>query len=269
MGLSEEGEPFIFLQSTPRNPRIRIMKTTSTGYWTFFCNPKIWQIDAFLHSGETEDTFKIQEWQEEFFQPGQLGVIRVGNDSRNLAELAGKTRLKPRIYALVEITSTPRLLPESETYYLHFNKKRHQSVLRVEIKYLKNLIDNPLTFDNIRHDEALATDPYLLKGFQGSSMPLQENAFKRVVEMLDDDFSFEHQGLKETTEIKKVVRKRVLGHIPDFAEGYCFESRKLLSEAGVHRPTQAGISGGHKEGADSIVLSGGSMVRSLFAKQAI
>lgn len=50
---------------------------------------------------------------------------------------------------------------------------------------------------------------------------------------------------------------RVFGKIAGVPEGSVFESRLELSRAGVHRPTQAGISGTGKEGADSIVLAGG------------
>lgn len=50
---------------------------------------------------------------------------------------------------------------------------------------------------------------------------------------------------------------RIFGEIAGIPEGTIFESRLELSRAGVHRPTQAGISGTGKEGADSIVLSGG------------
>ena len=49
------------------------------------------------------------------------------------------------------------------------------------------------------------------------------------------------------------VSGRVFGHIPGHPEGSRFESRAELSEAGVHRPTVAGISGSEREGADSIV----------------
>jgi len=51
--------------------------------------------------------------------------------------------------------------------------------------------------------------------------------------------------------------ERVFGHIEGLPEGKRFESRAELSEAGVHRPLIAGISGSEREGADSIVLSGG------------
>ena len=50
---------------------------------------------------------------------------------------------------------------------------------------------------------------------------------------------------------------RVFGDIPGYHEGIFFASRLEASHAGVHRPTQAGISGSAKEGADSIVVSGG------------
>lgn len=50
---------------------------------------------------------------------------------------------------------------------------------------------------------------------------------------------------------------RVFGDIDKIFEGDIFESRGTLSLAKVHRPLQAGISGSEKEGADSIVISGG------------
>lgn len=51
--------------------------------------------------------------------------------------------------------------------------------------------------------------------------------------------------------------ERAFGHIEGHPEGSRFESRAELSEAGVHRPLIAGISGSERDGADSIVLSGG------------
>lgn len=51
--------------------------------------------------------------------------------------------------------------------------------------------------------------------------------------------------------------ERFFGEVPGVSEGYHFQSRLELSAGWVHRPIQAGISGSQKEGADSIVLSGG------------
>ncbi len=51
---------------------------------------------------------------------------------------------------------------------------------------------------------------------------------------------------------------RSFGEIADFPPGSTFASRQALSASGVHRPTQAGISGSVRDGgADSIVVSGG------------
>ncbi|RBO83400.1 YDG/SRA domain-containing protein [Marinomonas aquiplantarum] len=51
--------------------------------------------------------------------------------------------------------------------------------------------------------------------------------------------------------------RRVFGHIPGTTVGQIFKDRAALAKAGIHKPIQAGISGSGKEGADSIVLSGG------------
>src|ERR1700693_5013850 len=53
------------------------------------------------------------------------------------------------------------------------------------------------------------------------------------------------------------MAQRTFGEIAGYREGRAFESREALSESGIHRPMQAGISGAAEEGADSIVLSGG------------
>jgi len=53
------------------------------------------------------------------------------------------------------------------------------------------------------------------------------------------------------------VGERIFGHVPGYPEGSLFENRAELRESGVHVPIRAGISGSQREGADSIVLSGG------------
>jgi putative restriction endonuclease len=50
---------------------------------------------------------------------------------------------------------------------------------------------------------------------------------------------------------------RHFGAIPGVSVGTTFHSRAELAAANVHRPLQAGISGSEREGADSIVVSGG------------
>jgi putative restriction endonuclease len=50
---------------------------------------------------------------------------------------------------------------------------------------------------------------------------------------------------------------RVFGEIEGIAVGTEFASRAQLAASGIHRPTQAGVSGSTTLGADSIVVSGG------------
>ena len=51
--------------------------------------------------------------------------------------------------------------------------------------------------------------------------------------------------------------ERTFGHVPGYPEGSCFGSRVELSQAGLHRPLIAGISGSGRTGANSVVLAGG------------
>lgn len=54
-----------------------------------------------------------------------------------------------------------------------------------------------------------------------------------------------------------MTKDRLFGEIANVSVGRCFSTRLELAQTGIHRPLQAGISGSEKEGADSIVLSGG------------
>jgi putative restriction endonuclease len=49
----------------------------------------------------------------------------------------------------------------------------------------------------------------------------------------------------------------MFGEIQGHKEGDIFKDRKSLSKAQLHRPSQAGICGSGKDGAESIVVSGG------------
>ena len=51
--------------------------------------------------------------------------------------------------------------------------------------------------------------------------------------------------------------ERTFGDIPGYPEGSCFGTRLELSQAGLHRPLVAGISGSGRIGANSVVLAGG------------
>lgn len=60
-----------------------------------------------------------------------------------------------------------------------------------------------------------------------------------------------------TTGFHRDFSVRIFGEIEGIAVGTEFVSRAALAASGVHKPTQAGISGSTSQGADSIVVSGG------------
>jgi putative restriction endonuclease len=66
-----------------------------------------------------------------------------------------------------------------------------------------------------------------------------------------------HVGQPKKVSGGSPMAERVFGEVHGYPEWSSFASRRELSQAGVHTPTQAGISGSQSEGADSIVLSGG------------
>ncbi|MCA2227738.1 YDG/SRA domain-containing protein [Nonomuraea aurantiaca] len=57
--------------------------------------------------------------------------------------------------------------------------------------------------------------------------------------------------------VSYVDMARIFGHIKGQPAGTKYVNRRALHDAGVHAPLQAGISGTGKDGADSIVVSGG------------
>lgn len=75
--------------------------------------------------------------------------------------------------------------------------------------------------------------------------------------LFDKKGNFKRASVHVDPARSNMIGERFFGEIPGVPVGSTFDSRIALSSAKVHRPTQAGISGAAKEGADSIVISGG------------
>lgn len=155
--------------------------TKITGFWTFFCNPKYWEVDVFLakHPIGKKSQYRIASWQKDFFEAGQLGVIRVGVDTRTKAQLNGKKKLNKGIYAIVEIMGKPTVpkIPKFKIAGQLGERTRYS----VPIKYVKNYIHQPILLSEIEHDYIIQCDRYLLNGIQAASMPLLEDTFNRLL----------------------------------------------------------------------------------------
>jgi len=157
-------------------------KVASTGYWTFFCNPNFYDIDVRLKQDIPEDSWRVTEWQGEDFAPGQCGVVRVGKDHRPRRVLKGRNQLHSGVYAIVEVVGRVQP-PDNRPEPLWIQEK--PPAPWVPIRYLHNLVRCPLTFDRLAVDSDVAADPYLIRGFQASTMPLLPKAFKGILAMVD------------------------------------------------------------------------------------
>lgn len=168
------------------NPFGEVEKSSSkyTGYWTFFCNPAKWEIDKFLMTNTEYDGYQVTPWQQKAFSEGQLGIIRVSADNRTKAELNGRQKLEAGIYAIVEITSKSyQRTDKPDEFWTDWNDKENEKPI-VNIRYIKNLINSPITIKDLKKEQDIELDKYLLNGFQASSMPLDRDTFNFIIEKI-------------------------------------------------------------------------------------
>jgi hypothetical protein len=181
------------------------MKSKKTGYWTFFCNPKIWAVDRFLESRPKYDTYQITDWQRNWFDIGQLGLLRVGVDTRSKKMLQNRNRLNPGIYAIIEVVSKPRKRGIANEPFWYQPDPNRANKLIVETRILYNLIDKPITLDILKSNIQIR-DEYLINGFQASSMPLDSQSFEQIFSKYPiADYNFNEEKI-EIPEDKDSLR---------------------------------------------------------------
>ncbi len=152
-----------------------------TGYWFFSCSPSIWEVDLFLKTNPEYGKYTINKNHRDKIWPGQLGVIRVGTDRRSKHKLQGRDKLHPGVYAIVEILDFPIWsIDEDDEFYVDktLNKKER---FRVKIRYLKNLINNPLLIRTMETNPTINQDTLFIHGFQSATWPLTKNAFNEII----------------------------------------------------------------------------------------
>jgi hypothetical protein len=147
-------------------------------YWTFFNNPSKWQFDRFLETGKTDFQYLISDnWQKHHIKPGHLGVIRVGTDARNRKILNGKPKLKPGIFAIVEILTSYYQRREIEAEHWLTPRDHILGKPTVKLRIVRNLLDNPILLSEF---DIGVDDVHLIKGFEGRTMPLSINTFEKI-----------------------------------------------------------------------------------------
>jgi hypothetical protein len=190
------------------------MKNEPTGYWTFFCNPSKWEIDKFLLSGRKIDNYMVTPWQEEWFRPGQLGVVRVGVDARSKEQLEGRRKLQSGIYAIVQVLSHAKDPDESayeedsNLYWVGASVRGKRKV--VDLRYVRNLIEQPLLISEMRKSRLFA-DKYLIDGMQAASMPLQPSVYDAIIDRVgapeDVKWDFDENVVKTPGQLKQLENK--------------------------------------------------------------
>lgn len=155
--------------------------------WTFFANPKYWYVDDFLKSkkSDSEIYYSINTHHKDRFKIGDIGVIRVGKDSRNKSQLDSKEKMNSGVYAIVKVMSTPELVKDNDSEFYANKDDADKEKWRVKIKVTKNLIDSPIVF-NEKNKVELENDKFLVNGFQRATMPLEEDVFYNILALIDE-----------------------------------------------------------------------------------
>ncbi len=173
-------------------------KVQPTGYWTFFVNPKEFDVTSM----EKYFYYLLTEGHERDVKEDQLGVLRVGIDQRNRNDRQGREKLRSGVYALIKICGKPEQCTKN-------GRKRW----RVEICITKKSIKNPLYLPYLETVKGF-NDKYILKGFQGSTMPLQERAFNIIrLDLGNKDtllsffYSKKQKSLGDVEELEKAYSK--------------------------------------------------------------
>ncbi len=195
-----------------------------TGYWIFYCNPLKWEIDRFLTSNIEYDTYQITEWQKDFFRPGQLGIIRVGNDNRTKEILQGRKKLIPGIYAVVEVLSKAEKMMASENKFT-LSEDLMAEHYRVNIRYLKNLIEKPILLSDLKSDGLISQEEPLIKGRQASSWALNKEVFIKLTEIIGNP-----EQLFENAEEEKITAVNDLEYLEKKYKDACPEVKEVISK---------------------------------------
>ena len=152
-------------------------------FWVFVCNPQKWAIDEFLARGIEVDSWGVRPSDRDKFKPGQLAIIRVGQDRRSKAERDGRPQLEAGIYAICQVLTEPYEANGASDEFWSPGHERDAGWPTVGIRYLKTFLDNPLRIESLS-DRAPGVSKLLLDGFQGSTFPISGDDFRTVTALL-------------------------------------------------------------------------------------
>ncbi|KDM68268.1 EVE domain-containing protein [Acidiphilium sp. JA12-A1] len=152
-------------------------------FWVFVCNPQKWAIDEFLARSIEVDSWGVRPTDRDKFKPGQLGIIRVGQDRRTKAERGGRSQLESGIYAICEVLTEAYDATGPIDEFWSPGSEREPGWPTVGIRYLRTFLDKSLPITRLR-EELPAVSHLLLDGFQGSTFPISGNDFRAVTALM-------------------------------------------------------------------------------------
>ncbi|MFX0546118.1 EVE domain-containing protein [Roseovarius sp. S1116L3] len=152
-------------------------------FWVLVCNPQKWAIDEFLARGIEVDSWGVRRSDRDKFKPGQLAIIRVGQDRRSKSERDGRPQLEPGIYAICQVLTDPYEATGASDEFWSPGKEREAGWPTVSIRYLKTFLDSPLRIESLQ-EKAPGVSKLLLEGFQGSTFPISGDDFRAVAAFL-------------------------------------------------------------------------------------
>jgi hypothetical protein len=152
-------------------------------FWVLVCNPQKWAIDKFLARGIEVDSWGVRRSDRDKFKPGQLAIIRVGQDRRSKSERDGRPQLEPGIYAICQVLTDPYEASGASDEFWSPGNEREAGWPTVGIRYLKIFLDSPLRIETLQ-EKAPGVSKLLLEGFQGSTFPISGDDFRAVAVLL-------------------------------------------------------------------------------------
>lgn len=141
----------------------QLWKDRNQNYWIFQGNPNAFDFETAIKEN------LLEEW----IVSAHKDRIKIGD--KVILWISGK---KAACYALAEITSEPKIMSHSKASHLW--KTDDKNPLKAGIKITHNLIDNPISLEEIKRSKELRD---LNVGNQGTNFTATKKEYKKILEL--------------------------------------------------------------------------------------
>ncbi len=138
----------------------------NSNFWIFQCNPNAFDIETAIKENILE-TWTVSAHKDKIKSGDKVILWITGRNSG--------------CYALAEVTSEPQIIEHSKDSHLW--KTQDKNPLKARIKITHNLIDNPITSEEVRRNKDLAD---LKVGNQGTNFSATKKEYNQILEMANN-----------------------------------------------------------------------------------